>query len=427
VRILLIGASGFIGRELFAALEQRGHRVVAAVRNPAAAPRFAWEAPVTIDLNRDVTVEAWLPRLEGIDAVVNCAGILQGSRGQSIQAIHDRAPAALFAACEQSGVRRVVQISAISADRDAGTAYALTKLAADDRLRASSLDWVVLRPSVVHARGAYGGTSAFRALAAYPFAIPVPGTGTQPFQPIWIDDLSQVVALAIESDVLVRKTIDPVGPDTVALREILEDYRKWLGFERTRVINVPMWMVRIGARLGDFAGGTFNSTALAQLEHGNTGDADAFVQATGIRALGWKKALATHPAHAQDRWHARLYLLRPLLRAALAALWLISAFAGAFALRDWAFAFAQALDVPIVAAGAILLLACIADFIIAWLLVRRWRPRTLALVQVLLIGGYTAVATLLWPSLWGEALAPLAKNLPIVVAALVLGAIEEER
>jgi uncharacterized protein YbjT (DUF2867 family) len=427
MRILLIGASGFIGRELFAALEQRGHRVVPALRNPGAAPPFSREAPILIDLNRDTTVESWQPRLEGIDAVVNCAGILQGSRSESIEAIHELAPAALFAACERAGVRRVVQISAISADREAGTAYALTKMAADEKLRASSLDWVVLRPSLVHARGAYGGTSAFRSLAAYPFVIPVPGTGAQRFQPIWIDNLSQVVAMALESEVLVRKTVDPVGPDSVTMAEMLEDYRKWLGFGRAPVVPIPLWLVRIGARLGDLVGGTFNSTALAQLEHGNTGDSDAFTQVTGIRAIGWKKALEAHPAHAQDRWHARLYLARPLLRASLAILWLVSAFVGALSLRDWAGTFSMALGISTLLAGAVLIFACIADLAVALLLLRRWKPRRMALVQVLLIGGYTVVATLLWPSLWGEALGPLVKNIPIVMAALALGAIEEER
>ena len=250
----------------------------------------------------------------------------------------------------------------------------LTKLAADDKLRATSLEWVVLRPSLVHARGAYGGTSALRSLAAYPFVIPVPGSGTQRFQPIWIDDLSRVVALALESDTLVRKTIDPVGPDAVTLREMLEDYRKWLGFARAPVVQVPMWMVRIGARLGDFFGGTFNSTALAQLEHGNTGDAEAFARATGISALGWKKALETHPAHAQDRWHARIYLVRPLLRASLAFLWLASAVVGVFAVGSWASTLAMALDIPVFSAGIVLVLACLADLVVALLLMLSLEP-----------------------------------------------------
>ncbi|HEY4997789.1 MAG TPA: complex I NDUFA9 subunit family protein, partial [Usitatibacter sp.] len=281
MRILLVGAAGFIGREVFAALVKRGHRVVPGVRDARSAPPFGLERAIPVDLDRDVGVEAWTPRLAGIDAVVNCAGILQESRNRSIDAIHRLAPIALFDACERAGVRRVVQISAISAEREAGTAYALTKLAADDHLRASTLDWVVVRPSLVVARGAHGGTALLRAMAALPFAIPVPGEGAQRFQPIHVDDLSSVVANAVETDDLVRRTIDAVGPDVVTLREILEDYRRWLGLGETRVVSIPRGIVHAVTRIGDRLGGPLNSTALAQLEHGNTGGYAAFTTATG--------------------------------------------------------------------------------------------------------------------------------------------------
>ena len=427
MRVLLLGAGGFIGREIFAALTARGHRVVAAVRDPAKAPPFAQEPAIAIDLNVDTGVEAWLPRLAGIDAVVNCAGILQGTRSQSIDAIHRLAPIALFDACARAGVRRVVQISAISAERAAGTGYALTKLAADDHLRASGLDWVVVRPSLVHARGAYGGTALLRAIAALPFAIPVPGDGGQRFQPIHMDDVARVVAIALEDDRLLRKTIDPVGPDVLALREILEDYRRWLGFGAARVISIPRGLARIATWLGDRFGGPLNSTALAQIEHGNTGDYEAFRRATGIDAISWKAALAANPAHMQDRWHSRIYFVRPMLRWALATLWIASGFAGLDGLREWTPLLAAGLGVPFIVAWAALIAACVLDLVIACLLVRRWKPRRLAAIQTGAIVAYTVVATLLWPSLWLESLGPLLKNIPVVAAVLALGAIEEER
>ena len=427
MRVLLLGAGGFIGRELFAALTRRGHRVVAAVRDPSRAPPFAEESAIAIDMNHDVDPATWLPRLAGIDAVVNCAGVLQGTRSQSIDAIHRAAPIALFEACVRSGVRRVVQVSAISAERSAGTEYALTKLAADDYLRASALDWVVVRPSLVHARGAYGGTAALRAIAAFPFAIPVPGDGTQRFQPIHMDDVARVVAIAIEEDRLLRTTIDPVGPDALTLREILADYRRWLGFGKVPVVAVPRWIVKATTWLADRFGGPLNSTALAQLEHGNTGDYEAFRRATGIDALSWRAALAANPAHGQDRWHARLYFVRPVLRWTLAILWIASGFAGLDGLREWTPLVAASLGVAFVVAGAALIAACLFDIVLAVLLVRRWNPRRLAAIQVAIIALYTAIATILWPSLWLESLGPLLKNLPIVAAVLALGAIEEER
>lgn len=427
MRVLLLGAAGFIGRELAAALAARGHRVTAAVHRRRAAAGFGAEQTLTVDLNTATEVEDWLPLLADSDAVVNCAGVLQGTRAQSIEAIHHRAPVALFRACERAGVRRVVQVSAISAERAAGTAYALTKLAADDYLRSTTLEWTVLRPSLVIARGAHGGTALFRAMAAFPFAIPVPGNGQQTFQPIHVADLAQVVVLALEDDALQRRTVDPVGPDVVTLRQLLEDYRRWLGWAPVPVVQVPRSLVRIAAWLGDKLGGPLNATALAQLEHGNTGDFAAFARVTGLAPRRWREGLAQEPAHTQDRWHARLYFVRPLLRWTLAALWLGSAIAGLFAIGEWAPLLASGLALSTPQAAFVLALLCGLDLVVGLLLLARWRPPVLAAAQLLMVGSYTLVATLLWPGLWGHPLGVLLKNLPILAAILALGTLEEER
>jgi uncharacterized protein YbjT (DUF2867 family) len=427
VRILLLGASGFIGRELFAHLAARGHDVVPAVRRAGRAPPFAGATPLVIDLNAASDPAAWQRRLAGFDAVVNCAGILQGTRRQSMAAIHSEAPRALFAGCEAAGVRRVVQVSAISAERAAGTAYALTKLAGEDALRATALEWVVLRPSLVVGRGAEGGTALFRALAALPFAIPVPGDGRQVFQPIAMDDLAAVVAKALEGNTLVRKSLDPVGPERVELRSMLADYRRWMGLAAVPVVEMPLWVVRLAARLGDWLGGPINRTAAAQLEHGNAGDSAAFIAASGIEPQGWRALLAAHPAHAQDRWHARLYFVRPLLRGALALLWIASAVVGALAIDRWAPRVADAAHMSVGLAGLILACACAVDGAIGALLLQRWRPAVLAMVQLTVIASYTLVMSALEPALWADPFGALLKNLPIAAAVLVLGALDEER
>ena len=149
MRILLTGATGFIGRHIAGRLIGAGHELVCCVRDTARCRRmFPRQTAVACDFNRDTDAADWLPRLEGIEAVINCAGILQGRPGQSIEAIHSAAPKALFDACLRAGVRRVVQISALGADEGAGTAYAETKLEADRHLQGLDLDWTVtpLRP-----------------------------------------------------------------------------------------------------------------------------------------------------------------------------------------------------------------------------------------------------------------------------------------
>ena len=127
MRVLLTGATGFLGRHLAAQLLAEGHGLVCADRNPARAMRmFPGSEAIACDFVHDVTPEAWTPRLAGIDAVINCAGILQASDAVT-DAVHTAAPVALFDACVAAGVPKVLQISALGADAGAGTAYARSR------------------------------------------------------------------------------------------------------------------------------------------------------------------------------------------------------------------------------------------------------------------------------------------------------------
>ncbi len=428
MRILLLGANGFIGGYLLAHLRGRGHEVVAAVRHPerlagAAGPGAA----IRVVLNFDTTPENWLPRLAGIDAVVNCPGRLQGSRRDRLEAVHARSPAALFAACERVGVRRVVLVSANGADRDAGTAFAATKLAAEERLRASRLAWTVLRPTLVLAPGAHGAAALLRALAAFPGFVPLPGRGDQPLQPIHVDDLCEVVARALETQELIGKTLAPAGPEVHALRTLLGDLRRWLGFAEARFVEVPLALVRLVARAGSLFRSPLNATAVRQLEHGAVADAAAYERESGLRPRAWRAALEAHPAQWQDRWQARLYFVRPLLRAALAAVWIGSAVVGWLALGAWSEILAARLGLDAPSAYAVLGTACLLDFAIGLMVLARWRPGTLAALQVALVVAYTLALTAIQPSLWLDPFGALLKNLALIPAALALAALETPR
>ena len=211
MRILVTGSTGFIGASIVAELQNRGHAVVACVHHADNSRLPAGTRVIEVDYMRDLTADAWLPRLAGIDVVINAVGILRESAQATFAELHHLAPRALFQACEQSAVRRVIQISALGADKDATSRYHRTKRAADNYLRGSNLDWTILQPSVVFGpRGA--STLLFLGLASQPL-IPLVGRGEQRMQPLHIDDLVSMVLRLIEHRLGLKQTIVAVGYD----------------------------------------------------------------------------------------------------------------------------------------------------------------------------------------------------------------------
>lgn len=251
MNILLTGASGFVGRNIASALVAAGHQVQAVSRSAG------------IDFATMLAPSDWLPHLDGIDAVINCVGIISESGTQRFSALHSQAPIALFQACAEAGISRVVQISALGADDSAFSAYHLSKLAADDCLRGLPLNWVVLRPSLIYGQG---GKSAelFMRLAALP-VIPLVGDGCQQVQPVHISD---VVAAALQALACAkaRLTIDVVGSEKITFSEWLRWMRRAQSRSPARFIHVPLKLVLLGAVVGRYINPIMQPENLRMLE-----------------------------------------------------------------------------------------------------------------------------------------------------------------
>lgn len=427
MRILLLGAGGFIGRHILAELLAAGHEVVGIARSTSAlVAAFPSASFVARDLAQPTGVEIWRQQLIGVDAIVNAAGLL---RGPDMDAVHVDTPKRLYeAATLIGGIRRAVLISAISARDDVDTDYSASKLAGEEALRASALDWIILRPSLVYADGSYGGTSLMRGLAGWPLAVPLPGSGNFAFSPIHAQDLARAVRIACEGGVAPRQTLEPVGPETMSLRDMLTRYRAWLGFGPARFLSLPMPLMRllgwVGDRIGD---GPISTNSLVQMVAGNDGDSEAFARAIGFAPRSLDDALRTRPAQVQDRWHARLFFLAPALQAVLVLMWLASAWLGLTRGEDQTAALVTGIGLPPAWADPLRIGSSLLDIAIAAHLLFGRSAIASARAQLVVAFGYTAVIGITLPQLWLDPLGPLLKNLPIIVAIAIYGVIGDRR
>ncbi|GGF64037.1 nucleoside-diphosphate sugar epimerase [Azorhizobium oxalatiphilum] len=426
MRIMVLGASGFIGRQILVELLAGGHEVVGVVRSIGAlGAAFPQARFLEMDLAKATRAEDWHGRLAHIDCIVNAAGIL---RGRDMDAIHADMPRVVGTAAHAAGVRHMVLISAISAREDVPTDYARTKLEGERIVRAAPMGWTILRPSLVYGDGSYGGTSLMRGMAGLPVLIPLPGDGRFAFSPIHTRDLARTVATVCGNPAYFGQTLEPAGPETLSLKELLRRYRGWLGFGKARFLSIPMPLMRLMGHVGDITGsGPIATNSLVQMVAGNAGDGTAFARAIGFAPRSLDAALLARPAQVQDRWHARLFFLAPAIKAILLLLWLASAWLGFAHGVEKTAELVRALGLPEGWAGPLRIGSSVMDLVIAALLLWDRRARWSTAVQCLVVLGYSLVIGFALPQLWLDPLGPLLKNLPILLLICVHGAIGDRR
>jgi uncharacterized protein YbjT (DUF2867 family) len=430
LRVLVTGATGLIGSAVVARLVLAGHAVTALSRSIATArwrqPETSW---LSVDIARQTTPEHWLPHLQGIEAVVNCAGALQDGPSDSLKGVHTVGISALFAACERLGIRRVVHFSAIGVDRATPTAFSRTKLQGDEALMARDLDWVILRPSVVFGRATYGASALMRALAALPVLPLMPNTG--PLQVVQLDEVVKTVLFFLKPASPARVALEIAGPERLSFADVVLHYRRWRGDQPPRLLRLPEWAARLIYFLGDFAGllgwrPPVRSTARREIVRGAVGDPEPWSRMTGIIPRSLSVALSAEPISVQERWFAPIYLLKPLIFAIFAAFWIVTGALSVGPSYEIGVALmleggAGALSGPSVIAGGL------ADLLIGiGIAVRRFtRPALYAALAISLF--YVVAGSVLLPRLWLEPLGPLTKIWPILMLNLTALAILKDR
>jgi uncharacterized protein YbjT (DUF2867 family) len=427
-KILVLGASGLIGRFIIDDLRVRGFDVTGVARRYSPAQKaneLDLEMPV---LSMDSASLAQLMRDHGIDVVVNCLGVLQDGPGSDTGAVHRDFVGRLLLAIRESGCAiRLVQISIPGTADEDRTAFSLTKREAERLIAASGIPHAILRPGFVIAPSAYGGSALLRALAAFPIDLPATETAT-PFQPVAVDDIASTVAWLAGRD-NGDETAKAVmwylmQPQPVTLGGVIKQFRLIFGTANTRRIALPAFMLDLGARLGDIANRLgwmppMRTTAIAELRRGVTGDPQPWMLATGIVPKTLPQAVGQRPATIQDKWFARLFLIKALVIASLVVFWIASGFIALVISYDAAAAILTSHAFPPALVAPVTILTSLMDMTIGVLIAFRQTCAAGLIAGIAASLGYMLGAAILTPDLWIEPLGALVKTGPAIVLMLV--------
>jgi len=270
MRIVLLGATGFLGHRLLPELSAAGYRCTVLSRYLPACRELTIIPGV--DLRQaDIYDEDQLKmHFDGAAAVINMVGILNesGRKGAGFKRAHVELVEKIIGACRASGVRRLVQVSALNAGKGSSH-YLVSKGQAEELIRAADdLNSTIVQPSVIFG----DGDSFFNRFASLLKLAPVLPLACPKakMQPVWVGDVAQAMTLALEDPETFGQTLIMVGPEVFSLRELVEFTAITVGLKR-KIMGLPDGLSRLQGRLMDFVPGKpFSSDNYLSLQIDNT-------------------------------------------------------------------------------------------------------------------------------------------------------------
>jgi len=291
MRVLVTGASGFVGNWVVAELLARGHEVRCLVR-PGSEAKLKAADRVEVFLGDVLDKAAVKQAVQGCQAVVHLVGIIREFpwRGITFERLHVEATKNVVDAARAAGVRRYLHMSTLGARPEPADPYHTTNFRADEYVMASGLTYTIFRPSVIYGPEDQSLNLFVRQIKTFR-VVPVIGKGLYQMQPVPVWTVAQAFALSLELPRTENRVYEVGGPEPLTFDEII----KSLAFEmrrRIRMVHLPVWPFRLAAFiLGRFAWFPLTTGQLRMLLEGNTCDSTPFYQDFGLPPISFKEGL----------------------------------------------------------------------------------------------------------------------------------------
>jgi uncharacterized protein YbjT (DUF2867 family) len=245
MRILVMGATGFVGGHLVKGLTKAGHEVRALVRGGEST--YGIKGRGVEFISGDVTDPASLKgAADGCDAVIHLVGIIQPGPGYTFESIHKEGTKnVLEAAKESKSVGHFIYQSALGTRKNAVSEYHRTKYLAEELTKGSGLNYTITRPSIIFGKGD-GFTTRLTEVIRMSPVVPVIGPGKGRLQPVYIEDLVQLFVGIVGNPDYFGRTLEIGGPEQLTFDQVVDELKDALGTGKP-TLHVPVWFVRPAA------------------------------------------------------------------------------------------------------------------------------------------------------------------------------------
>jgi NADH dehydrogenase len=282
--IFVSGGSGFIGSHAVEKLMAAGHELrLMKCSGQGDKDAGTAERPGVEYVSGDICDSSSLAgKMDGCDTAINFVGIIIETRGATFENIHVNGVANLLEEAGRAGVGRFIHISALGTSDEPASEYFRTKRAAEKKIIASGIPYVILRPSLV-----CGPEDKFFNMLKpmlYSPIVPVVGTGKTRFQPIWVEDLASCVLEAVGGDAPLGGVWEVAGPRKMSFDEMLDVMSGVLGKAARPKIHIPVACMRPFAKLAEslLQRPPITTDQLKMLAIDNATDSDAIREIFGV-------------------------------------------------------------------------------------------------------------------------------------------------
>ncbi len=243
--IVVDGATGYVGSHLVANLAENGFSVRCLVHKGA--------REKDIQFLKSLNAEVYVSDLEngsevlneafaGAEAVVHLIGSIAPPKGQTMQNLHVNQTKQLIDLCRKNQIKKVVMVTALGSSSAAASNYHSTKWQAEELLRTSGLNYIIMRPSLIFGRQVGNRDSKLvarliQAIESKP-VVPLINGGVNLIQPIFIGDLVDALTVVIERDDLVNQTYELGGANVISMKQFVDMLMDTLAVKKP-VVSLP--------------------------------------------------------------------------------------------------------------------------------------------------------------------------------------------